>query len=83
MDGVVAPQFCVDCGSGSSIIDEQQAKWWQKKHRSLVAYMESGEAFSVSEHSHYITQVRAAEKVMEDFNMDFTSFEAELRVTGV
>ncbi|HCE1506701.1 hypothetical protein [Vibrio hibernica] len=83
MDGVVAPQFCVDCGSSSSIIDEEQAKWWQKKHRSLVAYMESGEAFSVSEHSHYITQVRAAEKVMEDFNMDFTPFEAELRVTGV
>lgn len=83
MAGVVAPQFCVDCGSGSSIIDEQQATWWQKKHRSLVAYMESGEEISVSEHSHYITQVRAAEKVMEDFNMDFTPFEAGLRVVGV
>lgn len=30
MDGVVTPQFCVDCRSGSSIIDEQKAKWWQK-----------------------------------------------------
>ncbi|MBF4254391.1 hypothetical protein EA007_26600, partial [Vibrio anguillarum] len=47
MNGVVAPQFCVDCGSSSSIIDEQQAKWWQKKHRSLVAYIESGEEISV------------------------------------
>ena len=45
MDGVVAPQFCVDCGSGSSIIDEQQAKWWQKRHRCLTAYMTSREAF--------------------------------------
>ena len=26
MDGVITPQFCVDCSSGSSIIDEQQAK---------------------------------------------------------
>jgi hypothetical protein len=80
MDGVVAPQFCVDCGSGSSIIDEQQAKWWQKKHLSLVTYMDSGEEVSVSERSHYITQVRAAEIVMSDFDMEFTPFEAELKV---
>lgn len=83
MDGVVAPQFCVDCGSGSSIIDEQQAKWWQKKHRSLVAYMESGEEISISEHSHYVTQVRAAEKVMADFDMPFTPFEPDLKVANL
>ncbi|CAK3866688.1 hypothetical protein [Vibrio crassostreae] len=83
MDGVVAPQFCVDCGSGSSIIDEQQAKWWQKKHRSLVAYMESGEEISVSEQSHYITQVRAAEKVMADFDMSFTPFEPDLKAANI
>ncbi len=83
MDGVVAPQFCVDCGSGSSIIDEQQAKWWQRKHRSLVDYMESGEEISVSELSHYITQVRAAEKVMTDFDMPFTPFEPDLKVTNL
>lgn len=83
MDGVVTPQFCVDCGSGSSIIDEQQAKWWQKKHRSLVAYMESGEEISISEHSHYVTQVRAAEKVMADFDMPFTPFEPDLKVANL
>lgn len=82
MDGVVAPQFCVDCNSGSSIIDEQQAKWWQRKHSSLVAYMESGEEISVSEQSHYITQVRAAEKVMADFGMLFTPFEPDLKVAN-
>jgi hypothetical protein len=83
MDGVVAPQFCVDCSSGSSIIDEQQAKWWQRKHSSLVAYMESGEEISVSEKSHYITQARAAENVMRDFDMDFVPFEAELNMVEV
>ncbi|RAS59653.1 hypothetical protein DET48_12518 [Vibrio diazotrophicus] len=83
MDGVVAPQFCVDCGSGSSIIDEQQAKWWQKKHSSLVAYMKSGEEISVSEHSHYVTQVRAAEKVMADFDMPFTPFEPDLKIANL
>ncbi|GAD32468.1 conserved hypothetical protein [Photobacterium leiognathi lrivu.4.1] len=83
MDGVVAPQFCVDCSSGSSIIDEQQAKWWKRKHSSLVAYMGSGEDISVSEKSHYITQVRAAESVMRDFDMDFVPFEAELNIVEV
>ncbi|MGF1743924.1 hypothetical protein [Vibrio minamisatsumaniensis] len=83
MDGVVTPQFCVDCGSGSSIIDEQHAKWWQKKHRSLTTYMASGEDVSVSELSHYITQVRAAEKVMADFDMPFTPFEPDLKVANL
>ncbi|GEM77211.1 hypothetical protein [Vibrio sagamiensis] len=84
MDGVVAPQFCVDCSSSSSIIDEQQAKWWQLKHRSLTAYMnEKSDDISVSERSHYITQVRAAENVMRDFDMDFVPFEAELNIVEV
>ncbi|WP_447830348.1 hypothetical protein [Aeromonas salmonicida] len=83
MDGVVTPQFCVDCGSGSSIIDKQQAKWWQKKHSSLIAYMASGDDISVTDHSHYVTQIRAAEKVMSDFSITFTPFEPELKVTIV
>lgn len=83
MDGVVAPQFCVDCGSGSSVIDEQQAQWWQKKHCSITTYIASGENMSVSERSHYITQVRAAEIVMRDFGMEFTPFEAELAITEI
>lgn len=81
MDGLVMPQFCVDCSS--SIIDEQQAKWWQKKHRSLTAYMAFGEDISVSERSHYITQIRAAELVMADFNIPFSAFEAELRTMAL
>lgn len=83
MDGVVAPQFCVDCSSGSSIIDEQQAKWWQNKHRSLSAYMATGDDITVTDRSHYITQIRAAENVMRDFKMEFTPFEAELNITEV
>jgi len=81
MDGVVSPQFCVDCSSASSIIDEQQAKWWQREHRSLVAFMAIDDDISVSENSHYITQIRAAENVMTDFDMPFTPFEPELKVT--
>lgn len=83
MDGVVAPQFCVDCSSGSSIIDEQQAKWWQKRHRNLSAYIATGDDITVTDRSHYITQIRAAENVMQDFKMEFTPFEAELNITEV
>ncbi|MEG3695228.1 hypothetical protein V5098_19070 [Vibrio coralliirubri] len=45
--------------------------------------MESGEDISVSEQSHYITQIRAAEKVMADFDMPFTPFEPDLRVANL
>jgi hypothetical protein len=83
MDGVVMPQFCVDCGSASSIIDKEQARWWQKKHNSLVAYMKSDEDISVSERSHYITQVRAAELVMADFKLPFIPFEPDLKVANL
>lgn len=81
MDGVVAPQFCVDCSLGSSIIDEKQAKWWQKKHHSLTSYIKSESDISAIEQSHYITQIRAAENVMTDFGMVFIPFEPELKVT--
>lgn len=81
MDGVVMPQFCVECTSQGSIIDKDQALWWQKKHNSLVRYIGLAEDISVTEKSHYITQIRAAENVMEDFDMSFTPFEAELKVT--
>ena len=73
--------FALIVVSGSSIIDKVQAKWWQKKHSSLMAYMVSGDDISVTDHSHYITQIRAAEKVMSDFGLTFTPFEPELKVT--
>jgi hypothetical protein len=83
MDGIVIPQFCVDCNGQGSIIDKDQAIWWQNKHNNLVSYMEIGEDISVTDRSHYITQIRAAENVMTDFHMKFTPFEAELKVTEI
>ncbi|WP_419147217.1 hypothetical protein [Pseudoalteromonas 'SMAR'] len=82
MDGIVMPQFCVDCSSQGSIIDEEQAKWWQRKHVSLLNYLKSEEDISVTEKSHFITQIRAAESVMSDFNMPFEpfAFEPDLRI---
>lgn len=45
--------------------------------------MASGDDISVTERSHYITQIRAAENVMSDFGMIFTLFEPGLKVTTV
>lgn len=83
MDGVVMPQFCVDCESASSVIDQEQAEWWRKKHKSLVRYMELEEDISVVDKAHYITQIRAAENVMTDFDMPFPPFEPDLKVTNL
>ncbi|MFQ3395331.1 hypothetical protein P9477_17925 [Enterobacter mori] len=75
MGGVVNPAFCVDCGSHGSIIDEEQAMWWKKKHASLTGYLTDNPSASVAEFTHCMTQIRAAEKVMSDFSVDFQTFQ--------
>ncbi|MDI7263733.1 hypothetical protein QLY38_16305 [Cronobacter sakazakii] len=81
MDGVINPAFCVDCSSGSSIIDEENAKWWQTKHRELTAYLAVNTSVSISIYSHCITQIRAAELVMRDFGMSFVEYKHQVEVT--
>lgn len=80
MDGVVNPAFCVDCSSGSSIIDEENAKWWQTKHYELTAYLTVNPSVSISVYSHCITQIRAAELVMRDFGMPFVEYQHQVEV---
>ncbi len=80
MDGVVNPAFCVDCRSGSSIIDKENARWWEQKHIALTAYLADTSDVSPSIYSHCITQIRAAEIVMKDFNIPFTSYEHPVKV---
>ncbi|WP_222838357.1 hypothetical protein, partial [Cronobacter sakazakii] len=81
MDGVINPAFCVDCSSGSSIIDEENAKWWQTKRRELTAYLAVNTSVSISIYSHCITQIRAAELVMRDFGMSFVEYKHQVEVT--
>ena len=61
------PAFCVDCSSGSIIIDEDNSKWWQNKHTQLTADFVNASDISSGDYSHLITQIRAAEIVMKDF----------------
>ncbi|ELL8699399.1 hypothetical protein RX307_001575 [Escherichia coli] len=81
MDGVINPAFCVDCSSGSSIIDEENAKWWQTKHKELTDYLAVNPSASISIYSHCITQIRAAELIMRDFGISFVEYKHQVEVT--
>lgn len=78
MDGVVNPAFCTDCSH--SIIDTKNAEKWQEKHSRLTNYLSELSSISDSEHSHYITQIRAAERVMDDFEIPYQRFEYPIKV---
>lgn len=80
MDSVTNPSFCVDCRSGNSIIDAKQAKWWHSQHQSLTDYLKSNLDISPSEYSHCITQIRAAEIVMSDFNIPYEVYNHPIEV---
>jgi hypothetical protein len=77
MGGVINPAFCVDCGSHGSIIDEEQVMWWKNKHDNMTHYITENPGISVAVFTHCMTQIRAAEKVMEDFSVCFQRFQPE------
>ncbi len=75
MGGVINPAFCVDCGSHGSIIDEEQAMWWKNKHDSMTGFLTENSGCSVAVFTHCMTQIRAAEKVMTDFSVNFHRYQ--------
>ncbi|WP_229651840.1 site-specific integrase [Vibrio parahaemolyticus] len=80
MDGVINPALCVDCRSGGSVIDFNKALWWQTKHNTLIEYLQKQLDISHSEYAHCITQIRAAEKVMREFQIKFKKYEHPVQV---
>lgn len=78
MEGVINPAFCSNCSN--SIIDEEKARWWQLRHQALTQYIATQNELSINEYSHYITQIRAAEKVMSDFNLPFETYKHPLEI---
>ncbi|MEZ9655614.1 hypothetical protein AB4277_13200 [Vibrio splendidus] len=83
MDGVTNPAFCVDCRSGSSIIDDTQAKWWKSQHQTLTNYLQDRPDVSPSEYAHCITQIRAAEIVMKDFKIPYDTYHHPIEVMSI
>jgi integrase len=80
MEGVINPAFCVDCRSSGSVIDAEKARWWQQRHLALTDYLQQQLNVSPAEYAHCITQIRAAESVMSDHSIVYTTYEHPIKV---
>lgn len=80
MGGVINPAFCVDCGSHGSIIDSEQAIWWKNKHDTMILYLAENPNRSTAIYTHCLTQIRAAEKVMADFAIEYLPYQPEIEI---
>lgn len=81
MEGVINPAFCVNCNSDGSIIEEEHAIDWQRKHQKLTAYLNEHSDISFQEKLPLILQVQAAEVVMKDFKLPFTPFPELIEIS--
>ncbi|MDN5369240.1 MAG: hypothetical protein PWP74_548 [Shewanella sp.] len=78
MDKIASTASCFKCEN--QLIDEEKAQNWVKRHKwatEQVIYLESINKLTSSAESHYITQIRATERVMYYFNIPFEKFRLE------
>jgi hypothetical protein len=72
MKKVTSPANCMNCEN--QLIEKKQAINWKNRHKKccqmLIEYNITG-TLSQSIYSHFITQIRAAEKVMTYFKIEF------------
>lgn len=81
MGKVVAPSNCFGCEN--VIIDEEKAAGWKLRHEWLVKTIEEQQKIgelSNSQRSHFITQLRAAERVMDYFEIPYERSGSEFDV---
>ncbi|RZG13763.1 integrase [Pseudoalteromonas sp. CO342X] len=84
MEKVVSPTNCFNCEN--VVIDETKAQAWQKRHLWIVetiTEMEEHTKLSQSQLSHFITQLRAAEKVMDYFDISYTPYKPEIEIRQI
>ncbi|EEY98024.1 phage Integrase [Vibrio sp. RC586] len=76
MHKVSSPANCMSCEN--QLIDKEKAENWNKRYQWVckqVTDMEAIGSLTSSMYSHFITQIRAAEKVLHKFQIPFTRFE--------
>lgn len=76
MHKVSSPANCMSCEN--QLIDKEKAENWDKRYQWVckqVTDMEAIGSLTSSMYSHFITQIRAAEKVLHKFQIPFTRFE--------
>jgi len=84
MEKVVSPTNCFNCEN--VVIDETKAQAWQKRHQWIIetiTEMEVHTKLSQSQLSHFITQLRAAEKVMDYFEISYTPYKPEIEIRQI
>jgi integrase len=78
MDKVTSPANCFKCEN--QLIDEEKAQNWINRHKWVsdqVLYLDSVGSLTSSKFSHYITQIRAAERVMHFFKISHDKFDSK------
>lgn len=78
MDKVTSPANCYKCEN--QLIDEEKAQGWIERHKwasDQVIYLDSVGSLTSSKFSHYITQIRAAERVMHSFKIPYDKFNSK------
>ncbi|WP_339145218.1 integrase [Pseudoalteromonas galatheae] len=75
MDKVSSTASCFKCEN--QLIDEEKAQNWIHRHKwatEQIIYLDSINRLTPSIESHYITQIRATERVMHYFKLPFKKF---------
>ncbi|WP_136523543.1 hypothetical protein [Geomonas ferrireducens] len=75
MYGIINPAYCIECDG--AIITVEHGNNWYKKHFSLVTYVSSLKNMSEGEFSHYIPQIRCAEKVMDGLGIKYVGYTCD------
>lgn len=76
MHKVSSPANCMNCEN--QLIGKEQVESWKKRHEWVskqVKDMDAIGALTSSMYSHFITQIRAAEKVLHRFKISFEKFD--------
>lgn len=81
MTGVANPALCIECSG--SVINAKKAQWWKNTHTRLTIYLREKSKVSLGEYAHCITQIRAAEKVMHDHQINYQTFQYPVEVINL
>ncbi|WP_444996702.1 hypothetical protein [Aliikangiella sp. IMCC44359] len=77
MNKVTSPVNCFKCEN--VLIDEEKSLNWSKRHKWVteqLIYLERTNSLSKSAYSHFITQLKAAEKVMKHFEIPHQPYQS-------
>ncbi|EME0077300.1 integrase [Vibrio vulnificus] len=76
MHKISSPANCMNCEN--QLIGKEQVESWQKRHTWVSQQVKDMDAIGTltsSMYSHFITQIRAAEKVLHRFKIPFEKFD--------